>query len=71
MGRPTQVNPQARGRGRPGRPGRALTGTAMTNKRERILMRRTALAEARRHHRVRSHSKSGVKGVRYNAENDT
>src|SRR6516162_1577812 len=27
--------------------------------------------EARRHHRVRSDSKSGVKGVRYNPETDT
>jgi hypothetical protein len=27
--------------------------------------------EARRHHRVRSDSKSGIKGVRYNPENDT
>jgi hypothetical protein len=27
--------------------------------------------EARRHHRVRSDSKSGVKGVRYNPENDS
>jgi hypothetical protein len=26
---------------------------------------------ARRHHRVRSDSKSGIKGVRYNPENDT
>jgi hypothetical protein len=27
--------------------------------------------EARQHHRVRSDSKSGVKGVRYNPENDS
>ena len=35
-------------------------------------MRRTAqAAAARRHHRVRSDSKSGVKGVRYNPDSDT
>ncbi|HVS38925.1 MAG TPA: hypothetical protein VMS17_25430 [Gemmataceae bacterium] len=34
-------------------------------------MRRRALAAARRHHRVRSDSKSGVKGVRPNPDGRT
>ena len=34
-------------------------------------LRSVSKEEARRHHRVRSDSKSGVKGGRYNAENDT